>query len=151
MSSGLGIDVLGLSTPLKKLSGGQRSKVILAKLLLENPDVLILDEPTNHLDDQHIQWLTQFLQSFEGAYIVISHDQEFLDKITTHIADIEFGKITKYTGHLKQALRQKNKTVKVIYANFMPNKSTSKKPKLISENIKLVLALPWQKSPKTIR
>jgi len=107
MSSGLGIDVLGLSTPLKKLSGGQRSKVILAKLLLENPDVLILDEPTNHLDDQHIQWLTQFLQSFEGAYIVISHDQEFLDKITTHIADIEFGKITKYTGHLKQALRQK--------------------------------------------
>lgn len=107
MSSGLGIDVLGLSTPLKKLSGGQRSKVILAKLLLENPGVLILDEPTNHLDDQHIQWLTQFLQSFEGAYIVISHDQEFLDKITTHIADIEFGKITKYTGHLKQALRQK--------------------------------------------
>lgn len=107
MSSGLGIDVLGLDTPLKNLSGGQRSKVILAKLLLETPDVLILDEPTNHLDDQHIQWLTQFLQEFEGTYIVISHDQEFLDKITTHIADIEFGKITKYTGHLKQALKQK--------------------------------------------
>ena len=86
MSSGLGIDVLGLDTPLKNLSGGQRSKVILAKLLLETPDVLILDEPTNHLDDQHIQWLTQFLQEFEGTYIVISHDQEFLDKITTHIA-----------------------------------------------------------------
>ncbi|EMM1216670.1 ABC-F family ATP-binding cassette domain-containing protein [Enterococcus faecium] len=107
MSSGLGIDVLGLDSLLKNLSGGQRSKVILAKLLLENPDVLILDEPTNHLDDQHIQWLTQFLQDFDGAYIVISHDQEFLDQITTHIADIEFGKITKYTGHLKQALKQK--------------------------------------------
>ncbi|GMC02777.1 multidrug ABC transporter ATP-binding protein [Enterococcus thailandicus] len=107
MSSGLGLDVLGANTLLKELSGGQRSKVILAKLLLENPDVLILDEPTNHLDDQHIQWLTQFLQSFQGAYIVISHDQEFLDQITTHIADIEFGQLTKYTGHLKQALKQK--------------------------------------------
>ncbi|MDX7238928.1 ATP-binding cassette domain-containing protein, partial [Klebsiella pneumoniae] len=93
----MGIDVLGLDSLLKNLSGGQRSKVILAILLLENPDVLILDEPINHLDDQHIQWLTQFLQDFDGAYIVISHDQEFLDQITTHIADIEFGKITKYT------------------------------------------------------
>lgn len=76
MSSGLGIDVLGLDSLLKNLSGGQRSKVILAKLLLENPDVLILDEPTNHLDDQHIQWLTQFLQDFDGAYIVISQDRK---------------------------------------------------------------------------
>ncbi len=64
MSSGLGIDVLGLDSLLKNLSGGQRSKVILAELLLENPDVLILDEPTNHLDDQHIQWLTQFSSGF---------------------------------------------------------------------------------------
>ncbi len=78
MSSGLGIDVLGLDSLLKNLSGGQRSKVILAKLLLENPDVLILDEPTNHLDDQHIQWLTQFLQDFDGAYIVISMTKNFL-------------------------------------------------------------------------
>lgn len=93
MSSGLGIHVLGLDSLLKNLSGGQRSKVILAKLLLENPDVLILDEPTNHLDDQHIQWLTQFLQDFDGAYIVISHDQEFLDQITTHIADIELERL----------------------------------------------------------
>ena len=85
---------------------------------------------------------------FEGAYIVISNDEEFLDKITTHIADIEFGKITKYTGHLKQALRQKEQNRESYYANFMPNKSTSKKPKLISENIKLVLALPWQKVAK---
>ncbi|MFV0560103.1 MAG: ABC-F family ATP-binding cassette domain-containing protein [Enterococcus sp.] len=107
MSSGLGLDVLGLTTKIQSLSGGQRSKVILAKLLLEQPDVLILDEPTNHLDDEHITWLTQFLQSFLGAFLVISHDQAFLDQITTHIADIEFGKLTKYTGHLTQALKQK--------------------------------------------
>ena len=141
MSSGLGIDVLGLDTPLKNLSGGQRSKVILAKLLLETPDVLILDEPTNHLDDQHIQWLTQFLQEFEGTYIVISHDQEFLDKITTHIADIEFGKITKYTGHLKQALKQKEQNRESYLRQF----HAQQKQKLISANIKLVHVLRWRR------
>ncbi|EOL41790.1 ABC transporter ATP-binding protein [Enterococcus phoeniculicola] len=107
MSTGLGIDVLGMDTPLKNLSGGQRSKLILAKLLLEKPDVLILDEPTNHLDDEHISWLTQFLQSFSGAFLVVSHDRAFLNQITTHIADIEFGRLIKYTGNLEQALKQK--------------------------------------------
>ncbi len=107
MSTGLGLDVLGMDSKLEKLSGGQRSKVILAKLLLEKPDVFILDEPTNHLDDEHIAWLTAFLQEFSGAFLVVSHDHAFLEQITTHIADIEFGKLTKYTGNLKQALQQK--------------------------------------------
>lgn len=107
MSSGLGLDVLGMDTPLEDLSGGQRSKLILAKLLLEKPDVLILDEPTNHLDDEHVTWLSQFLQDFPGTFIVISHDRDFLNQITTHIADIEFGKLTKYTGNLTKALKQK--------------------------------------------
>ncbi|MGY3765401.1 ABC-F family ATP-binding cassette domain-containing protein [Vagococcus vulneris] len=107
MASGLGIDILGLDTHLKNLSGGQRSKVILAKLLLENPDTLILDEPTNHLDDTHIKWLTDFLNEFPGTFLVISHDRAFLNDITTHIADIEFGKLTKYKGNLTKALKQK--------------------------------------------
>lgn len=107
MATGLGIQVLGLDTSLKDLSGGQRSKVILAKLLLEKPDMLVLDEPTNHLDDTHVQWLTEFLNNFNGTFLVISHDRIFLDAITTHIADIEFGKMTKYTGNLTKALRQK--------------------------------------------
>ncbi|KAF1303400.1 MULTISPECIES: ABC-F family ATP-binding cassette domain-containing protein [Enterococcus] len=107
MATGLGLDVLGLDTLLKNLSGGQRSKVILAKLLLEKPEMLVLDEPTNHLDDTHVQWLTQFLQEFTGTFLVISHDRQFLNEITTHIADIEFGKLTKYTGNLTQALKQK--------------------------------------------
>ncbi|HLQ39382.1 MAG TPA: ABC-F family ATP-binding cassette domain-containing protein [Tetragenococcus sp.] len=107
MVSGLGIKALGLDTLVRNLSGGQRSKVILAKLLLEKPDILVLDEPTNHLDDQHIRWLIDFLQNFEGTFLVISHDQNFLNAITTHIADIEFGKLTKYTGNLKKALKQK--------------------------------------------
>ncbi|MFR4286188.1 MAG: ABC-F family ATP-binding cassette domain-containing protein [Enterococcus italicus] len=107
MASGLGLQVLGLDSPLGQLSGGQRSKVILAKLLLEKPDMLVLDEPTNHLDDTHVQWLTNFLQEFTGTFLVISHDRAFLDAITTHIADIEFGKLTKYTGNLTKALKQK--------------------------------------------
>lgn len=107
MATGLGLAVLGMDTELKNLSGGQRSKLILSKLLLEKPDVLILDEPTNHLDDAHVTWLSNFLQEFDGAFMVISHDREFLNEITTHVADIEFGKLTKYTGNLKQALKQK--------------------------------------------
>ncbi|MGX7327820.1 ABC-F family ATP-binding cassette domain-containing protein [Enterococcus bulliens] len=107
MASGLGLQVLGLDSVLKDLSGGQRSKVILAKLLLEKPDMLVLDEPTNHLDDTHVEWLKNFLQNFDGTFLVISHDRTFLDEITTHIADIEFGQLTKYTGNLTKALKQK--------------------------------------------
>ncbi|MGX7198698.1 ABC-F family ATP-binding cassette domain-containing protein [Enterococcus nangangensis] len=107
MATGLGIMPLGLTTLLKNLSGGQRSKVILAKLLLEKPQVLLLDEPTNHLDQEHIVWLSRFLQDFPGAFLVISHDREFLNEIVTHVADIEFGKLTKYTGNLQQAQKQK--------------------------------------------
>ncbi|MDM8213839.1 ABC-F family ATP-binding cassette domain-containing protein [Enterococcus hirae] len=107
LADGLGIKVLGMETPLANLSGGQRSKLILAKMLLEKPDLLILDEPTNHLDDNHIQWLIEFLQDFSGTYLVVSHDRHFLNQITTHIIDIEFGKLTKYTGNLEKALKLK--------------------------------------------
>ena len=107
MSTGLGIAILGMDTKLKNLSGGQKSKIILAKLLLEKPQVLLLDEPTNHLDQEHIVWLSTFLQEFNGAFIVISHDREFLNQIVTHVADIEFGKLTKYKGNLDQAQKQK--------------------------------------------
>ncbi len=64
-------------------------------------------KPTNHLDDEHVAWLSQFLQDFSGTFVVISHDRDFLNQITTHIADIEFGKLTKYTGNLTKALKQK--------------------------------------------
>ncbi|MEJ6347744.1 ABC-F family ATP-binding cassette domain-containing protein [Holzapfeliella sp. He02] len=107
VASGLGIDAIGYDHDVSQLSGGQRSKLILAKLLLEHPDVLLLDEPTNYLDTNHIDWLSDFLNNFAGAFIVVSHDQDFLDKITNVIADIEFGKITKYTGSLEQAMKQK--------------------------------------------
>lgn len=107
MSYGLGIVAIGLDKKLSELSGGQRSKVFLAKLLLEEPDVLLLDEPTNYLDDTHVQWLAEFLNEFPGSYLVISHDYHFLDQITNCICDIEFGRLQKYPGNLNKALKLK--------------------------------------------
>lgn len=107
VASGLGIQAMGMETLLKNLSGGQRAKVILAKLLLQHPDVLLLDEPTNFLDKEHIEWLSEYLQTFSGAFIIVSHDHEFLEKVTTCICDIEFNTIRKYKGNYASFLNQK--------------------------------------------
>lgn len=120
VASGLGLAELGYDHDVSKLSGGQRSKIILAKLLLQNPDVLVLDEPTNYLDVSHIDWLVDYLNNFTGAFIVVSHDYDFLGRITNCIIDIDFGTITRYTGTLKQAMRQKSanrETYLKAYAN----------------------------------
>lgn len=104
---GLGLDVIGTDKFIEELSGGQKTKVILAKLLLTSPDVLLLDEPTNFLDKEHVDWLANYLEAFKGAFIVVSHDFDFLEKITTGICDIEFGTIKKYKGKYSEFLRQK--------------------------------------------
>lgn len=104
---GLGIHAIGIERTVEQLSGGQRAKVILAKLLLEKPDVLLLDEPTNFLDQEHVDWLSGYLSAFSGAYVVVSHDFDFLEKVTSCICDIEFGTIKKYTGKYSDFLRQK--------------------------------------------
>ncbi|MEG0378958.1 MAG: ABC-F family ATP-binding cassette domain-containing protein, partial [Eubacterium sp.] len=107
VAAGLGITAIGMDKILKKLSGGQRAKVILAKLLLEKPSVLLLDEPTNFLDKEHVEWLGKYLSAFEGAFILVSHDFDFLDQVATCICDIEFGTITKYNGNYTAFLKQK--------------------------------------------
>ncbi len=107
VTSGLGITSLGMDRSLKKLSGGQREKVILAKLLLESPDVLLLDEPTNFLDKEHVSWLADYLKSFSGAFMLISHDFEFLEKVATCILDIEFQAVTKYAANFNKFLKLK--------------------------------------------
>ncbi|GMB10500.1 MAG: ATP-binding cassette domain-containing protein [Candidatus Improbicoccus devescovinae] len=108
VSNGIGLVAIGMQNLIKNLSGGQRAKVILAKLLLENPDFLLLDEPTNFLDAEHIEWLIEYLKNLDSAFIIISHDFNFLDKITTRILDIEFQTITKYTGNFEKFLKIKN-------------------------------------------
>ncbi|MEG0470236.1 MAG: ABC-F family ATP-binding cassette domain-containing protein, partial [Longicatena sp.] len=83
---------------VSQLSGGQRSKVLLSKLLLENPMILILDEPTNYLDEDHIQWLTNFLSSYENAFILVSHDIPFLNNVVNIIYHVENCELTRYVG-----------------------------------------------------
>ncbi|MDA1475054.1 ABC-F family ATP-binding cassette domain-containing protein [Bacillus changyiensis] len=104
---GLGIDAIGINRKIQELSGGQRAKVILAKLLLEKPNILLLDEPTNFLDQEHVEWLAHDLEVFAGAFIVVSHDFAFLEKVSSCICDIEFGTIKKYNGKYSDFLRQK--------------------------------------------
>ncbi|MBQ2676017.1 MAG: ABC-F family ATP-binding cassette domain-containing protein [Clostridia bacterium] len=107
VAAGLGITAFGMDTNVSILSGGQRAKVLLAKLLLEQPDVLLLDEPTNFLDKEHIAWLTKFLTNFKGAFILVSHDYDFLDKVVNCICDIENGTITRFNGNYQKFVKLK--------------------------------------------
>ncbi len=104
---GLGIRADALELPLSALSGGFKLRVLLAQLLVGQPDVLLLDEPTNHLDILSISWLEGFLKSYEGCAVVISHDHLFLNSIATHILDADYRTIQVYVGNYEQFLAQK--------------------------------------------
>ena len=104
MANGLGLNAIGLDRDVSALSGGQRTKVLLAKLLLEKPTVLLLDEPTNYLDEEHITWLTNYLQSYPYAFILISHDTGFMNKVVNVIYHLEFAKLTRYTATYEKFL-----------------------------------------------
>src|SRR6056297_1665552 len=97
--NGLGIPETLRNKQMKELEGGEKVRVLLAQALFGNPDVLLLDEPTNHLDLKSIQWLEDFLDRFANTVIVVSHDRHFLNQVCTHVADIDFGKITVYVGN----------------------------------------------------
>ena len=94
--NGLGVETEHHYKLVKDLTGPQKVKVLLAQALFGNPDILLLDEPTNHLDLDAIAWLEEFLINFENTVIVVSHDRYFLNKVCTHIADIDYGKIQLY-------------------------------------------------------
>ena len=97
-ANGLGLGEIGLDTAVDDLSGGQRAKVLLAKLLLENPDILLLDEPTNFLDENHITWLIELLRNYDNAFIVISHDESFLRAVINVVYHVENATLTRYKG-----------------------------------------------------
>ena len=142
------LNCVGISTELhdlqmSELSGNDKIRVLLAQALFGNPDILLLDEPTNHLDVDTIMWLEEFLINFENTLIVVSHDRQFLDKVCTHIADIDYNKIQLYTGNytfwseasqlaLRQKQDQNKKTeekmeeLKAFIARFSANASKSK-------------------------
>lgn len=141
--AGLGVDNALHSKKMNELSGSDKVKVLLAQALFGQPDVLLLDEPTNHLDIKAIAWLENFLLDFQNTVIVVSHDRHFLNKVCTHIADIDFGKISIYTGNydfwrksaeIAQRLRSdqkrksedKAKELKDFIARFSANASKAK-------------------------
>jgi len=104
MANGLGLNAIGLDRDVTALSGGQRTKVLLAKLLLEKPTVLLLDEPTNYLDDEHITWLTHYLKNYPNAFILISHETGFMNEVVDIIYHLEFSKLTRYAANYEKFL-----------------------------------------------
>lgn len=115
---GLGLMDIGLEKDVTELSGGQRAKILLAKVLLENPMILILDEPTNFLDEDHIIWLTNFLQNYENAFILVSHDIPFLNAVTNVIYHIENATLTRYKGdyhYFKEMYDLKKRQIEQAY------------------------------------
>ena len=141
--NGLGIESDLHYSMMSDLNGSQKVKVLLAKALFGNPDILLLDEPTNHLDLDAIAWLEEFLIDFENTVIVVSHDRYFLNKVCTHTADIDYGKIQLYAGNydfwyessqllvkqMKEANKKKEEKIKELQefiSRFSANASKSK-------------------------
>ncbi len=141
--NGLGIETEKHYLLMKELTGSEKVKVLLARALFGNPDILLLDEPTNHLDLDAIAWLEEFLINFDNTVIVVSHDRYFLNKVCTHIADIDYGKIQLYAGNydfwyessqlmirqMKEANKKKEEKIKELQEfiqRFSANASKSK-------------------------
>ena len=141
--NGLGIETDLHYKLMSELNGGDKVKVLLAQALFGNPDILLLDEPTNHLDLEAIRWLEEFLINFENTVIVVSHDRYFLNKVCTHIADIDYAKIQLYSGNydfwyessqlmvkqMKEANKKKEEKIKELQEfiqRFSANASKSK-------------------------
>ncbi|MGY6558038.1 MAG: ATP-binding cassette domain-containing protein [Nitritalea sp.] len=110
---GIGFRTEELSRPLKTFSGGWRMRVMLAKLLLEKPALLMLDEPTNHLDLPSIQWVENYLKTYEGAVIVVSHDREFLDNCVSSIVEVSGGTLTPYAGNYSFYQKEKKERMEI--------------------------------------
>lgn len=104
---GLGFNEDEFNKPISKLSGGQKTRVFLGKLLLSKPDIILLDEPTNHLDLSSIEWLEGYLLNYKGAIVIVSHDRYFLDKIVGKVIDIENGNVSTYIGNYSKFSRKK--------------------------------------------
>lgn len=116
--NGMGFGDFDLNMPVDNLSGGEKTKLSMAKLLLENPGILLLDEPTNHLDFKTMQWLEGYLKSYKGCIITVSHDRYFLDSLVDSIYEIERNKCTKYTGNYTKYLDEKKHNYEIELKHY---------------------------------
>lgn len=111
---GLGFDEADMDRPVQQFSGGQKTRINLAKALVRRPDYLFLDEPTNHLDMDMLEWLEGYLLSYGGGILIVSHDRYFLDRVATGILELENGKVTKYKGNYTRYIQQSSERRKAL-------------------------------------
>jgi ATP-binding cassette subfamily F protein 3 len=115
---GLQIDSRMLDKPFSKLSGGEQTRVNLGRIILKKPDILLLDEPTNHLDVEACEWLEEYLNTFKGTVVVISHDRYFLDRVVTRIIEIELGKAVFYEGNYSDYVKLREERYQQLLASY---------------------------------
>lgn len=116
--TGLKFDDSFLDKAFSLLSGGEKTTVVLGKLLIDNPDILLLDEPTNHLDMDSIEWLESYLKSYKGIVIIVSHDRYFLDNVVTKIIEVEDMECITYKGNYSSYVNQKDENLRIQLENF---------------------------------
>lgn len=163
--NGLGIDKCGLDTKLKTLSGGEREKVFLGKMLLEHHDVLIMDEPTNFLDLEHVEWLIKYLNDYKGAFVVVSHDEYFIKSIANVIYSLYNKTLVKYKGnydfylreseiredHMKRAYINQQKFIKQTEAFIEKNRVRATSARAAQSRVKMLEHLDRLERPEEIK
>ncbi len=135
--SGLKISGTMLQQNFNDLSGGEKTRIQLGKILLEKTELLLLDEPTNHLDIDSIEWLENFLQEYDGAAIIVSHDRYFLDKIVSRIVDIEMGQAVNYHGNYSDFIQEKDRRILAEFENFKNVQKKIKAMKAAAERYRI--------------
>lgn len=116
--NGMGFGAFDRNTKISVLSGGEKMRFAMCKILVQNPELLILDEPTNHLDFEMLGWLEQYLSSYKGAVIVVSHDRYFLDAVSSDVCELENGELIRYKGGYSSFLKQKEERIKVLSREY---------------------------------
>lgn len=163
IATGLGVVNYGMQKVMEHLSGGQKMKVILTKLLLEQPDLLILDEPTNFLDTIHVDWLVKYLKEYKGNFFIVSHNQEFLNNVVNVIMELENGKITRYKGNyetykIKKEMQVENyereylarqKEIKQLNDYIVKNKARASTAKMAKSRKKKLEKIEVMEKPKS--